>query len=62
MVELEFYRCFSCKKPIEVERLQKNVSCSCGSRKFVPAYLPLGPFIWYCVKHPGIIARIIRGK
>jgi len=62
MVELEFYRCFNCKKPIEVEKMKKDISCVCGSRKFSPAYLPLLPFVWYCIKHPSIIGRILRGK
>lgn len=56
----EFYRCFDCKKIVEVKKLTKDISCSCGGRRFRPTHLSFIQLWFYILTHPSCIKEIIR--
>lgn len=62
MVNFEFYRCYSCKRPIEKRKLFRETKCVCGSRKVTETYLTFPQLWFYIFTHFECIKFIILGE
>lgn len=57
----EFYRCYSCKRPIERRKMLRDVGCFCGSRKVNETRLNFFELWFYILTHFECIKLIIFG-
>lgn len=56
-MELEFYRCFICKRANETRKMLNETMCKCGSRKFNPSHLTLFEMWLFLLLNPSYLVQ-----
>jgi len=60
-MEIRFYRCISCGRAEELNRLLARHHCRCGTAKVRPTVLGVPELVLFILMHPSYLYRALTG-
>jgi hypothetical protein len=61
-MEIRFYRCVSCQRLDELNRLLQRHKCLCGATKVTGSYASPIELGWFLIKHPSYLYKAFKGE
>jgi len=61
-MRIDFFRCISCGRADEYNRLLARHFCECGGTKIRPTHLSFLEMTWFALNNPSYVWKALRGE